>query len=64
MVKNNVEPLTKEEEIACLRAVLERILNHLNSGLFKDYQLEKWGRIVKSKEKLTKKEEDDYERFV
>jgi len=42
---------TFEEDIACIRACLERILNHMNSGLFKDYQLEKWGRIVKGGEK-------------
>jgi hypothetical protein len=38
-----------EEDVACLRAALERILNHLNSGLFLDYQKEKFGRIVKTK---------------
>jgi hypothetical protein len=45
---------TFEEDVACIRACLERILNHMNSGLYKDYQLEKWGRIVKTKPKQEK----------
>jgi hypothetical protein len=47
-------PLTLEEEIKCLRACLERILNHMNSQLFLDYQLEKFGRIVKEKKESSK----------
>jgi len=35
--------LTKE--IACLRAVLERILRVMDEGLFVDYQMEKFGLI-------------------
>lgn len=31
------------QEIRCLRMVMERLLNHLNSGLFRDYQMEKFG---------------------
>jgi hypothetical protein len=38
-----------KEDIACIRAVLERILNSMNSQLFLDYEQEKFGRIVKSK---------------
>ena len=38
---------TKEEklfeELRCLRCVLERLLNHFNSQLFLDYQMEKFG---------------------
>jgi len=32
------------EELRCIRCVLERLLNHLNSQLFLDYQLEKFGK--------------------
>ena len=32
------------EEMRCTRCVLERILNHLNSQLFLDYQLEKFNK--------------------
>ena len=39
---------TPEEDVACLRAVLERLLSHFNSQLFLDYQQEKFGRIVGS----------------
>lgn len=35
------------EELRCIRCVLERLLNHLNSGLFLDYQLEKFGENYK-----------------
>ena len=35
------------EEIKCLRAVLERVLRVMDEGLFVDYQLEKWGKIIK-----------------
>ena len=42
---------TKEEklieELRCIRCVLERLLNHLNSGLFLDYQQEKFGEGYK-----------------
>jgi len=30
------------EEMRCIRCALERILNHLNSQLFLEYQLEKF----------------------
>jgi hypothetical protein len=40
---------TFEEDVACIRACLERILNHMNSQLFLDYQKEKFGRIIKGK---------------
>ena len=43
-------PLTMDEELKCIRAVLERILRVMDEGLFTDYQMEKFGRIVKSKE--------------
>ena len=43
--------LTEREEVACLRAVLERILRVMDEGLFVDYQLEKGGRIVKNRKK-------------
>jgi len=39
------------EEIKCLRAVLERILRVLDESLFVDYQMEKWGKIIKSRKK-------------
>ena len=42
---------TFEEDVACIRACLERLLNHMNSQLFLDYQKEKFGRIVQSKVK-------------
>jgi hypothetical protein len=35
------------EEIRCLRCVLERILNHLSSQHFLDYQMEKFGKDYK-----------------
>jgi len=38
------------EEIRCLRAVAERILRVMDEGLFVDYQLEKWGKIIKEKD--------------
>lgn len=34
------------EELRCIRCVLERLLNHLNSNLFLDYQLEKFKQTV------------------
>ena len=37
------------EELRCTRCVLERILNHLNSQLFLDYELEKFSKKVKGK---------------
>jgi len=47
---NKNAPLKKKiyEELRCLRCVLERLLNHLNSGLFLDYQLEKFGKDYKT----------------
>ena len=33
------------QEIASLRAVLERILRVMDEGLFVDYQMEKFGQI-------------------
>jgi len=41
----------KLEELRCIRCVLERLLNHLNSSAFVDYQMEKFGKNYKSKEK-------------
>jgi len=61
MVENRLDPLTKEEELSCLRAVLERILRVMDEGLFVDYQMEKFGRIVKGKSKI---KDEDYEKFV
>ena len=40
------------QEIACLRAVLERILRAMDEGLFVDYQMEKFGQIKYDKELL------------
>lgn len=37
------------EEARCLRAVLERILRVMDEGLFVDYQMEKFGKIRKTK---------------
>lgn len=39
------------EEIKCLRAVLERILRVMDEGLFVDYQMEKYGYLVKLERK-------------
>jgi len=39
----------KLEELRCIRCVLERLLLHLNSGLFLDYQMEKFGKGFKQK---------------
>ena len=39
---------TYEEDIACIRACLERLLMAKHPIEYKDYQLEKWGRIVGS----------------
>ena len=36
------------EEIRCLRCVLERLLSHLNSSLFVDYEMEKFGKDFKT----------------
>jgi hypothetical protein len=41
--------MTKETRL-CIRCVLERILNHLNSSAFVDYQLEKFGKDYKTRE--------------
>jgi hypothetical protein len=35
-----------EKEIACIRALLERILRVLDEGLFIDYQMEKFGNRI------------------
>ena len=43
MSSEDLESLHKE--IACCRAVLERILRCMDEGLFVDYQMEKFGRI-------------------
>jgi hypothetical protein len=37
------------QELRCIRCVLERLLNHLSSGHFKDYQMEKFGKEYKTK---------------
>ena len=42
---------TFEEDVACIRALLERFLMAKYPNEYKDYQLEKWGRLVKSKVK-------------
>ena len=39
------------EEIRALRCVLERLLRALDEGLFVDYQMEKFGKDYKTKEK-------------
>ena len=41
-----------KEDVACIRAVLERMLNCMSSQLFLDYQQEKFGRTVKTKNDL------------
>lgn len=38
------------QEIASLRAVLERILRVMDEGLFVDYQMEKFGHLKYNKE--------------
>jgi len=38
----------KLEELRCIRCVLERLLNHLNSSAFVDYQMEKFGKDYKT----------------
>jgi hypothetical protein len=38
------------EEIRCLRCVLERILRVMDEGLFVDYEMEKFGKMPKTKE--------------
>lgn len=40
------------QEIASLRAVLERILRAMDEGLFVDYQMEKFGQIKYDKDLL------------
>jgi uncharacterized protein YoaH (UPF0181 family) len=47
MADEKIINLTHEENIQCLRAVLERILRVMDEGLFVDYQMEKYGKIVK-----------------
>ncbi len=39
------------EEMRCTRCVLERILRVMDEGLFVDYQMEKFGKDYKTKEK-------------
>lgn len=36
-----------QEEIRCIRCALERILNYFSSGLFLDYEFEKFGKVKK-----------------
>ena len=36
------------QELRCIRCVLERLLNHLNSSAFVDYQMEKFGKDYSS----------------
>ena len=48
---------THEENIACIRAIMERFLLAMYPGVYKDYQMEKWGRIIK-----TKQPEEDLDR--
>jgi hypothetical protein len=38
------------EELRCIRCVLERLLNHLNSSAFVDYQFEKFGKDYKTRD--------------
>lgn len=42
------------QEIASLRAVLERILRVMDEGLFVDYQMEKFGQIKYDKDLFIK----------
>ena len=44
------------QEIACIRALLERILRVMDEGLFVDYQMEKFGQIKYDKEIFVQKE--------
>jgi len=37
------------EELRCTRSVLERILRVMDEGLFVDYQMEKYGKVYKTK---------------
>lgn len=37
------------EELRCIRCVLERLLNVLDSSAFVDYQMEKFGKEYKTK---------------
>jgi hypothetical protein len=39
------------QELRCIRCVLERLLNHLSSSAFVDYQMEKFGKDYKTKVK-------------
>lgn len=43
------------QELAALRAVLERLLRVMDEGLFVDYQMEKFGQIKYDKEVLLNK---------
>jgi len=38
------------QELRCIRCVLERLLNHLDSSAFVDYQMEKFGKDYKTDE--------------
>ncbi len=42
--KNATMEEKRLEELRCIRCVLERLLNHLNSSAFVDYQMEKFGK--------------------
>ena len=40
------------QEVACVRALLERLLRVMDEGMFLDYQMEKFGQIKYDKELL------------
>ena len=42
------------EELRCIRCCLERILRVMDEGLFVDYQMEKFGKDYKTKEREEK----------
>jgi hypothetical protein len=52
---NKVLDKAEFQEIASLRAVLERLLRVMDEGLFVDYQMEKFGQIKYDKELLINK---------
>jgi len=57
--KENAPMNTKMyEELRCTRCVLERLLNHLNSSAFVDYQMEKFGKDYKTEEQDEQIEKD------
>ena len=43
--KNTPHDVKLLEELRCIRCCLERLLNHLNSQLFLDYELEKFKKV-------------------